>query len=609
MEDELKVTKASLESANTDVEGCAQLAISAKADTESTALGASVSRMSGLDQLGAAHGQVINGTIGSALQAAIGFTEQFTWVEDMLQKTGWAAGHHNNVLTRMLDQDGEHINPSEQKYTFPARPTHDTHDFPFHTPLVLRNTTLAAVEADLASTNTAQIADAAMTWQDVATSSEEWAGILEGTANQLASENTGDWVDEATNRMTELANLSRTYAANATAMATTVSYMGQIPGTYLPQVATARQAIEKITDPAARVAAEQTYLAAFYGAYEADIHNAVPTFRNLLVPAADQGGKDSSAQMGMSGPAAASGLGAATELAQSSPGQGASALNNLPAAGSAPATHTAHTPVAPVAGMPAGGVGAAGGVPGAVNGAAALARLGVQPPVPVAHGGAWGGHTSPHTGGRFGTPGGWGTPGFSGTGVGGGTGSGANAPSSTGGAHSPGAGGPLFGRPGTGAGAGAGIGRQDGSGPSRGSLRSDGFPGPGGIHRYGGSGSGSGAGSLGVGSPGGGSSSGALGGSGARGAVGVDGSSQGYGARGGSGGGAAPHAAGGRSGGTGMGGVPMGGAPLGAGGDRPRGKAKAVTTKVEYSRNLKALLGEPRAYVPGVLGAWVRNPE
>ena len=48
MEDELKVTKASLESANTDVEGCSQLAISAKADTESTALGASVSRISGV---------------------------------------------------------------------------------------------------------------------------------------------------------------------------------------------------------------------------------------------------------------------------------------------------------------------------------------------------------------------------------------------------------------------------------------------------------------------------------------------------------------------------------------------------------------------------------
>ena len=74
--------------------------------------------------------------------------------------------------------------------------------------------------------------------------------------------------------------------------------------------------------------------------------------------------------------------------------------------------------------------------------------------------------------------------------------------------------------------------------------------------------------------------------------------------------------AGPRAGGAmvGAGGVHGGGygvgpaAGAGRGGQQKRGRVQAVTSAVEREGNLKALLGEAPEVVPGVIGAWVREP-
>lgn len=74
------------------------------------------------------------------------------------------------------------------------------------------------------------------------------------------------------------------------------------------------------------------------------------------------------------------------------------------------------------------------------------------------------------------------------------------------------------------------------------------------------------------------------------------------------GGGQAGNGAGARgavAGGPGM----YGGGHRGAGANSgKRGKVQAVTSAVEREGNLKALLGEAPEVVPGVIGAWVRQP-
>ena len=49
-------------------------------------------------------------------------------------------------------------------------------------------------------------------------------------------------------------------------------------------------------------------------------------------------------------------------------------------------------------------------------------------------------------------------------------------------------------------------------------------------------------------------------------------------------------------------------AGAGRGGQQKRGRVQAVTSAVEREGNLKALLGEAPEVVPGVIGAWVREP-
>ena len=75
--------------------------------------------------------------------------------------------------------------------------------------------------------------------------------------------------------------------------------------------------------------------------------------------------------------------------------------------------------------------------------------------------------------------------------------------------------------------------------------------------------------------------------------------------------GASPRAGGAAGGGVGGYGVgPAAGAGRGGrNGQNKRGRVQAVTSAVEREGNLKALLGEAPEVVPGVIGAWVREPK
>lgn len=202
-----------------------------------------------------------------------------------------------------------------------------------------------------------------------------------------------------------------------------------------------------------------------------------------------------------------------------------------------------------------------------------------------------------------------GLAGGAGSGLGGGTGAGAGAM---------GTGMGQLGSVGAGAGTGlAGVGGAAGSGAGGafGSGGSGGFGSPA-MGPLGGAGRGAaGVGAGGLGGARGGSgvpgalSGGRLGGFGAGAGSGMGTGAVGQGTNTFVGGGAAGGGqAGGRgavAGGPGMYGAGRRGAGVGS---SKRGKVQAVTSVVEREGNLKALLGEAPEVVPGVIGAWVRQP-
>lgn len=199
------------------------------------------------------------------------------------------------------------------------------------------------------------------------------------------------------------------------------------------------------------------------------------------------------------------------------------------------------------------------------------------------------------------------------TGLAGGAGSGAGA-----GAGAMGTGIGQLGSVGAGAGTGlAGVGGAAGSGAggALGAGGSGGFGGPA-MGSLGGAGRGvAGVGAGGFGGARGGSgvpgalSGGRLGGFGAGAGSGMGTGAVGQGTNtfvaGGAAGGGQAGGRGAVAGGPGMYGAGRRGAGVGSG---KRGKVQAVTSAVEREGNLKALLGEAPEVVPGVIGAWVRQP-
>lgn len=547
-------------------------------------LSAAYSDVSGLDQMGASHGLVMQGGVGSAVQTLQKYAEQVAWLRDGLRATERSLTSQEGLSSHALQIADEGGAVGAELTLFPARPDHSFDDFDFPTPSVSIPSSLAELSAAFATTDGGAVAASAQSWDSMAKNAAMLAESIRTTAWDIAEINKADSINMAVDKALEVADAADVFAHNAGLMSTSVTYMGQVADAGAFHVSMAELAIAFIEDPAEREKAEREFLESFMGhEFPAAVESAMPVIRNLMSPEmSGSAGGELQASMGL-----VDGNGKPGPVARLNAGSQAfeSMLANPAQIGPGSFAEVAK-------GMNGlGGIGAGAGTPfgslGTQAQSVALPSFGGISPVgtmsPASLGGVGAGASTSPALGSF-APVGLGQ-----SGVGRAPGVGAISP--VGGLRASGA---------RSAGAGSQVGgftRPDlgGAPTSIAGLTTT----QSGVAGTGGSTGGFGVGGAGVGMVGAGARPSAT--SKSR-SVLAPGFSTGTATAGG----AVSTASSLQP--TTRGFMPMGGMPFaGQQQDNKRGKVKTVTSQVEEEGNMSALLGDLPPVVPGPIGAWVRD--
>lgn len=577
------------------------------AAAQRSSISGAYSAVSGLDQLGVAHGAALHGGAGSAATVLGQFADQVNWAQDALSWT------NTIIATRDFLNSRELFTRSQEGYqpSFPVRlPDEPATNYgalnPTH-PVVTPTMSLDQLATEFATTGTHLTVQATDSWNSMARTLATVADELNAVAADVSGANTGEVFDSAAGRITEMAARAGHFSANATAMAQHTQALHAAHAAGNSEVQAARAAVTAMP-PAERIAAEQAFLAAFVPKFQASLAPAIPAVHMLMDPATARGGGDAGENQQFAttdariDESAGAWRGAGNHLvtqAATALGGGAPQASHYagPAgmAGQSAPTGPANHPLgAPAAGPTLGGTNSPLPGLGGTTGAGAAPVL--------SRGGALGGTNGVTGGPRAGGAARAGSLGAASPASGVASQSGMFAPGAVG---APGNSGsprtttPISSRPGGTAGLPRGIGGglPGGAGsPALGAVRGVGATGS-----FGGPAGGS-AGLGGAHSPGG-----------RPGLGGVVPGAPGAGAPGVSG--ATTPTAGAGSGGTHSGASMRGGVPvapmMGANaGGQPTGRSKsvkAVTTAVELDENRRKLLGEPTPTVPGVIGDWARE--
>ncbi|MBG6122021.1 hypothetical protein [Corynebacterium aquatimens] len=441
-----------------------------------------------------------------------------------------------------------------------------------------RPVSLDIVTGQLASSDVGSMSAIAANWTDTAGAVTEAVGQIPAAVGALASSAETPFVAKAIATLNQIGAAGGQYAANAGALAAHTTNLVTVTEANTLQAAVLLSVVRAQGNPAAAKAMEEAFLSAFGGKLTSELVPTVPGFRQLLPPLGAHSGGALSTAAGAAPVVAGFGATPLPTVVQD-------ALNHAGYRDLAAAT----SPVDVIEqyGRPNPDM-LASIAEGATPTQIASAGAPSLPPVTTGMPGAGGGVPGGLGAGGLGTGGG---PGF-------GVGSGGVGMSPGGVGVSP---------AGAGAGAGAGgfapLGGLGGFGGS-GGAGAGGSGRPGGVGGLGGgTGAGPGFGRGGFGAGGLGAGGYGAGGVGAGGAG--AGSSTVVGAGGNNGG----RAGAGRSGVASAGGAGVAGARRGDRKNGADGAVKAVTSAVERDGNLRALLGEGKAVVPGVIGAWVREPQ
>lgn len=576
--------------------------------------GLAFSQVSGLDESGVMHGSIRS---DSEPEATKGLAQHFSNAVDLLsaQLVGYQMADES--FGNALGNIGQAVRGNGYKALVDNVKTDDPVIKAFNAtnPVAGRPHSLEALNAQLIATDTASMAGMSMDWADTATAIGEALSFIPAAIGDLQGSAETESIARAIEHLGQVEAAGSQYMGNASALSAHTADLATVAEANALQAAAALAVVRGTPNPGVAKALEESFLAAFSPKLTTELVPVTPMFTQLLpeLGAPNGAGTDQSGALAPTAPSfentplpkivqqALSNAGYRDLAYASTPTQvveqfgrpNPDMLESIAAGATPTQAASAASPAMPPslnAVSPAGTLGTGVGQPGAG------APLGQMAPVSIGTGGGLPGAGAAGAGSpaAVGAAGGAGVPATGLPGSASRANSAATNLRGASGAHSGGAGR---------AGSLSGLGSHAGAGAL------GGVSGRGGLGGAGGSGGGMNALNAGR------TASGPLGGFGAGSGAGM-GLTPGPGAglHGGVQGGntfvSGGQAGSGQSGarGAAVGGPGMYGAGQRGDSKRKRGKVQAVTSAVEREGNLKALLGEAPEVVPGVIGAWVRQP-
>ena len=248
------------------------------------------SAVSGLDQLGAAHGIALQGGNGSAAGVLKQFAEQLNWAQEALAwtdsiLTSRDLANSMGLLNNFYEAGREPLSPTQ----LPNEPAANYGALnPTH-PVVAPTLSLDQLAGEFAATGTHLTIQATDSWNTMARALAAVADELNAVAADVTGANTGAVFDSAAGRITEMAARAGHFSANAMVMAQHTQALHAAHAAGNAEVQAARAAVTAMP-PAERIAAEQAFLTTFVPRFQASLAPAIPAVHMLMDPATAQGG-------------------------------------------------------------------------------------------------------------------------------------------------------------------------------------------------------------------------------------------------------------------------------------------------------------------------------
>ncbi|AKK02571.1 hypothetical protein [Corynebacterium epidermidicanis] len=246
-------------------------------------ISASYSEVSGLDQMGQFHGAVVDGGVGSAVATLQKYAQQVSWLRDGLLATERALVDQEGLVDRAVQIADAGGSVGGWESLFPERPDVVFEDFEFPTPVVSVPSSLAELSAAFSGTDSSAVSATADVWRGLSQNASRLAEGIRLTAWDMDEINKARAIEQAVDRALEIADAADRFSVNAQVMATSVESMGAVAQAGAFHVALAELAIAFIEDPVERAAAEQEFLSSFMGStFPAAVESVVPSLRNLM---------------------------------------------------------------------------------------------------------------------------------------------------------------------------------------------------------------------------------------------------------------------------------------------------------------------------------------
>lgn len=288
---ELKVDRSSIQNALDQLTNLITDTNTSTYEASLSKINGSYSPVSGLDQLGANHGNVLNGGAGSAEIVLTSYAEQIQWLRNALKASVEALNSQDEIFAQGMDIADIGGSVGEESVSFPERPAPRFDSFGFTPPVVTVPNSLDQLCSDFSGTNSGAVSAAQSSWTTMASTISEVSASLDRVAGELLASNAGEVFEQASARIVEVAEAGSVFSQNAREMSRSVGILNQIYMGHKMSVFMAAASIAMIKEPAERAAAESAYLASFQSAFQGDVRAGVPGIDNLMrVKGADGSG-------------------------------------------------------------------------------------------------------------------------------------------------------------------------------------------------------------------------------------------------------------------------------------------------------------------------------
>ena len=239
------------------------------------------SSISGVSEAGDIHGRALLRDPASAKNSLVRFSEQLNWISSVLlvnSSAFYTQEVANAVNINLADFGGF----GEDSSAFvPARPDQNHPPLSFIPPIVAVGASLPRLSTALSATNTASTSAASARWVSLADTVDGLAAGLQDLASRIESENDSEATAAAGSKIREVAMTGSQFAGNARIMHAKTGKLSSMLRLSAFELLGNRLALESVTDPATKIALEQTMLATWQPRLQTIISSTLPQLNAL----------------------------------------------------------------------------------------------------------------------------------------------------------------------------------------------------------------------------------------------------------------------------------------------------------------------------------------